>query len=117
MLESNQVINYLNFQKYLQRLSKFAESLDQAEAQPVSPKAENVLDFIADIKNAASEMQFEQMGFIWEPTSKMYYDPRSGYYYNQDYGLYYDGNTGKYLRYNQETQQYEPYEENAAKKV
>lgn len=101
----------------MHKLTKYAECLDNVENPPTSPKTENVSDFIADIKNAAAENQFEQLGFQYEPTSGMYYDPRSGYYYNQEYGLYYDGNTGSYLRYNQATSSYEPYEDNAAKKV
>lgn len=38
-------------------------------------------NFIADIKNAAQQAQNE-MGFIYEPTSGLYYDSRTGYYYN-----------------------------------
>lgn len=37
--------------------------------------------FIAEIKNAAHQAQNE-MGFIYEPTSGLYYDSRTGYYYN-----------------------------------
>lgn len=37
--------------------------------------------FIADIKNAAHEAQ-NDTGFIYEPTSGLYYDSRTGYYYN-----------------------------------
>lgn len=37
--------------------------------------------FIADIKNAAHQAQNET-GFIYEPTSGLYYDSRTGYYYN-----------------------------------
>lgn len=38
-------------------------------------------NFIADIKNAAHQAQNET-GFIYEPTSGLYYDSRTGYYYN-----------------------------------
>lgn len=37
--------------------------------------------FIADIKNAAQQAQ-NDTGFIYEPTSGLYYDQRTGYYYN-----------------------------------
>lgn len=57
---------FLIFQKYLQTLTKYAEVLDEADQQgSASPEAENVVDFITDIKNAATEAQYEQMGFIW----------------------------------------------------
>lgn len=38
-------------------------------------------DFIADIKSAAHQAQ-NDTGFIYEPTSGLYYDSRTGYYYN-----------------------------------
>lgn len=37
--------------------------------------------FIADIKDAAHQAQ-NDTGFIYEPTSGLYYDSRTGYYYN-----------------------------------
>ena len=39
--------------------------------------------------------------------SGLYYDYKTGYYYDADKSLYYDGNTGTYLKYDQETKQYE----------
>lgn len=48
------------------------------EAPDANEAASN---FIADIKNAAQEAQ-NNMGFIYEPTSGLYYDSRTGYYYN-----------------------------------
>lgn len=47
------------------------------------------------------------MGMQYEPTSGMYYHPTTGYYYNSEYNLYYDGNTGTYLKYNEESFEYE----------
>lgn len=41
----------------------------------------NPNSFIADIKNAAHQAQ-NDTGFIYEPTSGLYYDSRTGYYYN-----------------------------------
>lgn len=38
-------------------------------------------NFIAEIKNAAHQAQ-NDTGFIYEPTSGLYYDSRTGYYYN-----------------------------------
>lgn len=39
------------------------------------------IDVIADIKKAAEEAQ-TMTGFIYEPTSGLYYDKLTGYYYN-----------------------------------
>lgn len=50
-------------------------------SQSNEPQVENANNFIADIKNAAQQAQ-NQMGFIYEPTSGLYYDSRTGYYYN-----------------------------------
>lgn len=44
-------------------------------------------DFIAEIKDAANQAQNET-GFIYEPTSGLYYDSRTGYYYNAVFFLY-----------------------------
>lgn len=41
-----------------------------------------MLDFINDIKEAATNVAYEQAGFIFEPTSGLWYDQKSGYYYN-----------------------------------
>lgn len=38
-------------------------------------------NFISEIKNAALEAQ-NHTGFIYEPTSGLYYDSKTGYYYN-----------------------------------
>lgn len=51
--------------------TKDTETNDTAEAT----------SFIAEIKNAAHQAQNET-GFIYEPTSGLYYDSRTGYYYN-----------------------------------
>lgn len=54
---------------------------DKTEAtKPNEPEA-GANSFIADIKNAAHQAQNET-GFIYEPTSGLYYDSRTGYYYN-----------------------------------
>lgn len=61
--------------------------LSAQEEAPVNKiensQAPNDLDqnFIAEIKNAAHQAQSET-GFIYEPTSGLYYDSRTGYYYN-----------------------------------
>lgn len=47
--------------------------------QPTSEPSAN--SFIDDIKNAAHQAQ-NDTGFIYEPTSGLYYDSRTGYYYN-----------------------------------
>lgn len=39
------------------------------------------VNFVDDIKNAAHQAQ-NSLGFIYEPTSGLYYDSRTGYYYN-----------------------------------
>lgn len=46
------------------------------ETRPISPQA-----FIDEIKQAAENAQ-NQMGFVYEPTSGLYYDCKTGYYYN-----------------------------------
>lgn len=51
---------------------------DVVQSNDTEPSTNN---FIADIKNAAHQAQNE-MGFIYEPTSGLYYDSRTGYYYN-----------------------------------
>lgn len=54
----------------------------KTEEEPETQSSENVLDFINDIKEAATSVAYEQAGFIFEPTSGLWYDQKSGYYYN-----------------------------------
>lgn len=75
---------------------------DPAKASDGEEEQEN---FIDDIKSAA-EAQSVKNGFIYEPTSGLYYDTATGYYYNAEYGLYYDGSTGKYYSYDQSTKEF-----------
>ncbi|XP_037945276.1 angiogenic factor with G patch and FHA domains 1-like isoform X2 [Teleopsis dalmanni] len=77
----------------------------QKEQKDVS-SPNTTLDFVAEIRKAADEAQHLN-GFVYEPTSGLYYDHKTGYYYNAEYGLYYDGNTGCYYNYNQEKNSFE----------
>lgn len=57
-------------------------STDNDDQQPVSDTTEpSANSFLAEIKSAAHQAQNET-GFIYEPTSGLYYDSRTGYYYN-----------------------------------
>lgn len=51
----------------------------------------------------------KQMGLVYEPTSGLYYDATTGYYYNAEYNLYYDGEKARWLKYNEESFEYEFY--------
>lgn len=77
---------------------------DKATSSPAK-KENDPESFIDDIKSAA-EAQSLKNGFIYEPTSGLYYDTSTGYYYNAEYGLYYDGSTGKYYSYDQTTKEF-----------
>jgi len=73
-----------------------------------------------DIRSAAEDALILQ-GMVLETTSGLYYDYKTGYYYDANKSLYYDGNTGNYLKYDQETKEYQiecslPEEEIAAQK-
>lgn len=57
-----------------------ADSQVDGESKPTDSKS-STNNFIADIKNAAHQAQ-NDAGFIYEPTSGLYYDSRTGYYYN-----------------------------------
>jgi len=62
---------------------------------------------IADSIRVTAEQAMVEQGMVLEETSGLYYDYKTGYYYDADKSLYYDGNTGTYLKYDQETKQYE----------
>lgn len=49
---------------------------------------------------------FQQAGFIYEPTSGLYYDTKSTYYYSPQHDLYYDGNGGNWFRLNPRTHEF-----------
>lgn len=59
--------------------------IDESNANDSLPndtvETKSTTDFIASIKDAAHEAQ-NNTGFIYEPTSGLYYDSRTGYYYN-----------------------------------
>jgi hypothetical protein len=65
-----------------------------------------VLDFINEIKNQAMVNSFEQAGFIYEPTSGLYWDSKTGYYYNPECDLYYNGNDGNWYKLNPITNEF-----------
>lgn len=85
---------------------------DQNSAAPVEAKAvepehqENVLDFVNDIKATALMNTFQQAGFIYEPTTGLYYDTKSRYYYSPEHDLYYNGNDGNWYRLNPRTNEF-----------
>uniref|UniRef100_A0A182KDB3 G-patch domain-containing protein n=1 Tax=Anopheles christyi TaxID=43041 RepID=A0A182KDB3_9DIPT len=82
------------------------ERAAQEEDVPVEPL--DIKAFVDDIKKTAQDVDIQNR-YIYEPTSGMYYDPATGYYYNSIYGLHYDGHRGCYLKYNEETQEYDFY--------
>lgn len=49
---------------------------------------------------------YEMAGFIYEPTSGLYWDSKTGYYYNPQTDLYYDGNKGTWHRLNPITNEF-----------
>lgn len=61
-------------------MDEVEENVEKQSPAPADEK-DVASNFIADIKNAAQEAQ-NSMGFIYEPTSGLYYDSRTGYYYN-----------------------------------
>lgn len=62
--------------------------------------------FVDEMKKAAA-IADRMAGFVYEPTSGLYYDRGTGYYYNSEYDLFYDGNTGCYYKYNEEDRKYD----------
>lgn len=79
----------------------------QQAAKPAEPEhQENVLDFVNDIKATALKNTFQQAGFIYEPTTGLYYDTKSRYYYSPEYDLYYNGNDGNWYRLNPRTNEF-----------
>ncbi|XP_052895326.1 angiogenic factor with G patch and FHA domains 1-like isoform X1 [Anopheles moucheti] len=76
------------------------------EANLVEPL--DIKAFVDDIKKTAQDVDIQNR-YIYEPTSGLYYDPATGYYYNSIYGLHYDGHRGCYLKYNEETKEYDFY--------
>lgn len=60
---------------------------------------------------------YEQAGFIYEPTSGLYWDSKSGYYYNPQTDLYYDGNKGTWHRLNPVTNEFTFHSETEAAKA
>lgn len=107
--------NHSNLQK--DKLKDLSINPPVKSEKDTSPSAENKKEsspasaekdpenFIEDIKSAA-EAQSLKNGFIYEPTSGLFYDTATGYYYNAEYGLYYDGSTGKYYSYDDDTKEF-----------
>ncbi|XP_062549925.1 angiogenic factor with G patch and FHA domains 1 isoform X3 [Armigeres subalbatus] len=84
-------------------LAEEQQAHDLKASEPLDVKA-----FVDDIKKTAQEFNYQNR-YIYEPTSGLYYDPETGYYYNAIYGLHYDGQKGCYLKYNEQTGQYDFY--------
>uniref|UniRef100_A0A182MIV3 FHA domain-containing protein n=1 Tax=Anopheles culicifacies TaxID=139723 RepID=A0A182MIV3_9DIPT len=82
------------------------EECAQEETDLVEPL--DIKAFVDDIKKTAQDVDIQNR-YIYEPTSGLYYDPATGYYYNSIYGLHYDGHRGCYLKYNEETKEYDFY--------
>lgn len=74
-------------------------------------------DFINEIKSQAMVNAYEQAGFIYEPTSGLYWDSKTGYYYNPQTDLYYDGNKGTWHRLNPITNEFTFHSETEAAKA
>lgn len=78
----------------------------QEVPKAVEPEQENVLDFVNEIKAQAMVNTFQQAGFIYEPTSGLYYDTKSKYYYSPEHDLYYNGSDGNWYRLNPRTHEF-----------
>ncbi|XP_053663900.1 angiogenic factor with G patch and FHA domains 1 [Anopheles marshallii] len=81
---------------------------DGAQEETNSVEPLDIKAFVDDIKKTAQDVDIQNR-YIYEPTSGLYYDPATGYYYNSIYGLHYDGHRGCYLKYNEETKEYDFY--------
>uniref|UniRef100_A0A182NJ96 G-patch domain-containing protein n=1 Tax=Anopheles dirus TaxID=7168 RepID=A0A182NJ96_9DIPT len=84
---------------------------EEQQAAPEEATPLELLDikaFVDDIKKTAQDVDLQNR-YIYEPTSGLYYDPATGYYYNSIYGLHYDGHRGCYLKYNEDTKEYDFY--------
>ncbi|XP_070494380.1 angiogenic factor with G patch and FHA domains 1 isoform X2 [Chironomus tepperi] len=94
------------------------EKIQQKQTVDKSTKREeNVADFINEIKSQAMMNAYEQAGFIYEPTSGLYWDSKTGYYYNPQTDLYYDGNKGTWHRLNPITNEFTFHSETEAAKA
>lgn len=106
--------------------SSVRKQLAESESSKVTDQPQPI-SFVDEIRQAAESIQNEN-GFVYEPTSGLYYDRATGYYYNavcriecwiwlcdgnitfialQEHGLYYDGNTGCYYKFNVEENKFE----------
>uniref|UniRef100_A0A182Q7Z5 Angiogenic factor with G patch and FHA domains 1 n=1 Tax=Anopheles farauti TaxID=69004 RepID=A0A182Q7Z5_9DIPT len=109
-------IQALRVQQKLHSQNKATECVQQAasEEQETAPEEATALEsldikaFVDDIKKTAQDVDLQNR-YIYEPTSGLYYDPATGYYYNSIYGLHYDGHRGCYLKYNEDTKEYDFY--------
>lgn len=88
-----------------QKCEKSPAKPADADPEERSPERKEQEKFLDDIKSAA-EAQSLKNGFVYEPTSGLYYDRATGYYYNAECGLYYDGGTAKYYSYDQATKEF-----------
>lgn len=79
---------------------------EQQKPDEEKSKQETVADFVNEIKAQAEINTWNQAGFVFEPTSGLYYDTKTGYYYNPEYDLYYNGNDGNWYRLNPRTKEF-----------
>ncbi|KAG5677819.1 hypothetical protein PVAND_007546 [Polypedilum vanderplanki] len=90
-----------------EKITKSDNCVKQQTTDDSSKKEEeNVLDFINEIKNQAMQNTYEQAGFIYEPTSGLYWDSKTGYYWNPESDLYYNGNNGNWYKLNPITNEF-----------
>ena len=72
----NTLLTFINFdQKFLSKLDAHILKTSQDEEPTIEkdPVVETAADFINDLKNAATIKSYEQAGFIYEPTSGLYW--------------------------------------------
>ncbi|XP_035906040.1 angiogenic factor with G patch and FHA domains 1 isoform X1 [Anopheles stephensi] len=108
-------INSLRLQRKFLNVNNAAnQEQPPVEAEECAPEQADLVEpldikaFVDDIKKTAQDVDIQNR-YIYEPTSGLYYDPATGYYYNSIYGLHYDGHRGCYLKYNEETKEYDFY--------
>lgn len=83
-----------------------ADEKNKSDDAAATDEQENVLDFVNEIKAQAEKIAWSQAGFIFEPTSGLFYDTKSTYYYSPDHDLYYNGNDANWYRLNPRTNEF-----------
>jgi OCRE domain len=70
-------------QKVIAAAEEPPETVDQEPDadEEEQPSSQIIKDYVQDIKNAAENAQ-QMAGYIYEPTSGLYYHSETGYYYN-----------------------------------